>query len=222
MPPPAEKPRKRNDMPGAFKDLWNEFDWEAELKKDDERVAAYIQELPRYIDLPAEDAVIMKHIQERPGLVPSSGDYSGAFPDSIFEDGDEESGEEDLADDWQKRDGAEFFLAAGRLARLWALYFAAENAPEIQKSSLRILCFYGKIMARSGDLIDMDDDEYPALRIAVAKRLLADINTLMGEFRRLAEKWPTAEKVTDFHLENLMIFRDKILALLKKYRAARK
>ena len=61
-------------MPGSLKDNWNEFDWEHELRKDDERVAAYMDELPRYIDLPAEDTVIMKHIQEKPGLVPTDGD----------------------------------------------------------------------------------------------------------------------------------------------------
>ena len=46
-------------MPGPLKDYWTEFDWEAELKKDDARISTYMLELPRYIDLPSEDAVIM-------------------------------------------------------------------------------------------------------------------------------------------------------------------
>ena len=73
-------------MPGSLKDNWDEFDWEKELRKDDERVAAYMDELPRYIDLPSEDAVIMKHLKEKPGLVPPDGDYAGTFLDNIFED----------------------------------------------------------------------------------------------------------------------------------------
>ena len=46
-------------MPGPLKEYWNEFDWERELKKDDARISTYMSELPRYIDLPSEDAVIM-------------------------------------------------------------------------------------------------------------------------------------------------------------------
>lgn len=207
-------------MSGILKENWNEFEWERELRKDDERVAAYMDELPRYIDLPAEDAVIMKHIQEKPGLVPSDGDYSGTFLDQMFEP-EEESGEVDFSEDWQKKDGAEFFVAAGRLSRLWAQYFAADNSPEISCAGIRILCLYGKIMARSGDLIDMEDGEFIPLRIALVKRLLADVNDLMGEFTALSERYPPAGASAEFHFENLMTFRDKLLALLKRYRMKR-
>jgi hypothetical protein len=86
---------------------------------------------------------------------------------------------------------------------------------------MRILCLYGKIMARGADLIDMEDDEYPALRIALVKRLLSDINQLMGELQRLAEKTPSAASKVDFHFEHLMTFREKVLALLAKYRSAK-
>ena len=207
-------------MSGTLKDNWNEFDWEKELRKDDERVAVYMDELPRYIDLPSEDAVIMKHIQEKPGLVPSNGDYSGTFLDNMFEPEDEE--ESDFSDDWQKKDGADFFIAAGRLARLWAQCFARlDSTPELTRSGLRILCLYGKIMARSGDLIDMEDGDYIPLRIALVKRLLADVNELMGNFSLLHDRNPAVRESADFHFENLLVFREKLLALLKKYRSGK-
>lgn len=205
-------------MSGILKDKWNEFDWEAELKKDDERVALYMQELPRYIDLPSEDAVIMKHIQEKPGLIPADGDYSGTFLDNMF-DSDEENAESDFSEDWQKRDGADFYIAASRLARLWAMYFASGSAPEITVRGMRVLCLYGKIMARSGELIDMDDEGFPALRIALTKRLLADLNSLMGEFLALTKEHPESASLADFHFDQLMTFRGKVLDLLKKYRS---
>ena len=204
-------------MPGSLKDHWNEFEWESELRKDDARVAAYLDELPRYIDLPAEDAVIMKQIQEKPGLVPADGDYSGTFLDNMFEP-EEESGEVDFTEDWQQKDGAEFFIAGGRLARLWAQFFARETAPEVTRHGMRILCLYGKIMARSGDLIDMEEDDYVPLRIALVKRLLADVNELMGEFSVLSGLVPAVQEAADFHFENLLSFRDKLLDLLRKYR----
>ena len=208
-------------MPGSLKDNWNEFDWEKELRKDDERAAAYLDELPRYIDLPAEDAVILKHIKEkRPGLVPPDGDYSGTFLDNMFEP--EEEAEVDFTEDWQKKDGATFFIAAGRLARLWAQFSAAHLPPRFTRSNLRILCLYGKIMARSGDLIDMEDGDLIPLRIALVKRLMADVNSLMGEFASLREAFPDSSECADLHFESLLTFREKLFALLRKYRSAKK
>ena len=204
-------------MPGALKDHWNEFDWERELRKDDARVAVYMDELPRYIDLPAEDAVIMKHIEEKPGLVPADGDYSGTFLDNMFEP-EPEDGEVDFTEDWQQRDGAEFFIAASRLARMWAQFGAWSDDPAAVRTNLRILCLYGKIMARSGDLIDMEEDDYIQLRIALVKRLLSDVNELMGEFTALPERHPVPPACSEFHFESLMTFREKLLDLLKKYR----
>lgn len=203
-------------MPGTIKDSWNEFDWENELRKDDARIAVYMDELPRYIDLPAEDAVIMKHIQEKPGLVPADGDTFGSFP------GNETEEEEiDFTGDWQKKDGADFFLAAGRLARLWAQSFASDTSPDATRIGMKILCLYGKIMARSGDLIDMEEDDYVPLRIALVKRLLSDVNALMGEFFLLKDAVPSFEEIADFHYDNLLVFREKLLSLLKAYRAKR-
>ena len=210
-------------MPGSLKDNWDEFDWEKELRKDDERVAAYMDELPRYIDLPSEDAVIMKHLKEKPGLVPPDGDYNGTFLDNIFED-DFES-EDDFTEDWQKKDGAEFYIAASRLSRLWAQFFALQSDPKITVPAIKILCLYGKIMARSGDLIDMADDDYVPLRIALVKRLLADVNELMGLFSSIRETFPDSEECSecaDFHFEGLMTFREKLFTLLKKYRTPAK
>ena len=80
-------------------------------------------------------------------------------------------------------------------------------------------------MARSGDLIDMADDDYVPLRIALVKRLLADVNELMGLFTTLRETFPDSDEYTecaDFHFEGLLTFREKLFTLLKKYRTSAK
>ena len=163
----------------------------------------------------------MKHIKDkRPGLVPPDGDYSGTFLDNMFEP--EEEAEVDFTEDWQKKDGATFFIAAGRLARLWAQFSAAHLPPRFTRSNLRILCLYGKIMARSGDLIDMEDGDLIPLRIALVKRLMADVNSIMGEFAELREAFPDSAECADLHFESLLTFREKLFALLRKYRTAKK
>ena len=209
-------------MPGFLRDQWDEFDWEKELKKDDARISAYMQELPLYIDLPGEDAVIMKHILDKPELVPMDVNKNTYLAEMFNPSADEEE-ETDLSDDWQKRDGAPFFMAAGRLARLWALHFATiQSSPAATESSMKILCYYGKICAQCADLIEMEEEEFPKLKLAIVKRLFADLNALMGELRHYAESFPNQTQKTDFHFDQLMNFREKLFALLHKYRSNKK
>lgn len=206
-------------MPGPLKDYWNEFDWELELKKDDARISTYMQELPRYIDLPSEDAVIMKHIQERPELVPFGGDYRDSSLAGLFEGNADYEEDVSFGEDWQKRDGAEFYIVLGRLAKLWAQHFALLSGRDETVAGMRILALYGKLMAHCAEIIDMDEEEYPALRIATVKRLLADVNLLLGGFRSFGSKFPRSEAKADFHFEHLMLLREKMLRLLEKYRS---
>ena len=59
--------------PDAAREFWTEFDWEKELRKDDERVHTYLRELPKFIDLPQEEALIFQKIQRREELIPHGG-----------------------------------------------------------------------------------------------------------------------------------------------------
>ena len=86
---------------------------------------------------------------------------------------------------------------------------------------MRILALYGKLMARCADIIDMDEDEYPALKIATIKRLLADMNRLLGELRSFSAAYPEAASRTEFHFEHVMAIREKMLTLLEKYRSGK-
>ena len=69
----------------------------------------------------------------------------------------------------------------------------------------------------------MADDDYVPLRIALVKRLLSDVNDLMGQFTALREAVPDSAdcaECADFHFDSLLTFREKLLGLLKKYRTA--
>ncbi len=208
-------------MPGALKDYWNEFDWEVELKKDDARIRTYLQELPRYIDLPSEDAVIMKRIQDKPELVPLNGDYSNSSLSGLFEEEPEDFEEDIPMEEWQKQDGTDFYLVFSRLAKLWAQHFASLQNRDTTGSGMRVLCLYGKLMARCADVIDMSEAEYPPLRIAIVKRLLADINLLLGELRAFGSRFPESSEKADFHFEHVMLLREKMLDLLDRFRSGK-
>ena len=197
------------------KDQWDEFAWEKELKKDDRRIEAYMQELPRYIDLPSEDDLIMKRVMEKPELIPVDGMISPKdIPDEFFPE--EESFP--ITDDWQKQPGSDFYMACCRLARMWALSFAADPAEQTALHGTRVLCLYGAVMARSWDLIEMEEHDYIALRIALCKRLLALVNALLGEFRFLAESDLKIASSAELHYGQMLIFRNKVLQMLHSLR----
>lgn len=204
-------------MAGPLRESWNEFDWEQELRKDDARVSTYVNELPRYIDLPDEDAVIMRQIQRIPELVPQGADWQKLPLQSLFDE-IEFDDEYMSSDEWQKRDGADVYMLLGKLARQWAVAFAGSLRGEAVPKGMRILCVYGKLMARTADILDFDSDEYPALKIALCKRIVADVNTLIGEFEDVLKAQPGLQLKVDGQLSHLQHAREKMLDLITKYR----
>lgn len=208
------------------KEKWNEFDWELELRKDDARVNAYAADLPKYIDLPDEDGVIMNRMRKRSDLAPAGGDWSKLGPVPYDRDDDGEDDEEDAPQDanWKKAPCAPVFRGAAQLTRDWSAFYAVSGEKELLVPTMRILCLYGKLMARSGDIIDMalDPEDAPRsrpLKIALCKRLLADINTLIGELFKLHAFSPVVERKCHEHEGALTQLHDILLDVLTALRA---
>ena len=63
-------------MPIPNNKNWSEFDWERELRKDDERINSYMNELSKFIDLPGEEDIILKSLQNHSKAVPQSINFS--------------------------------------------------------------------------------------------------------------------------------------------------
>jgi hypothetical protein len=187
---------------GEFRD---EFEWEKEIRKDDDRVHDYLAELPRYIDLPDEDKVISKRIHRRG----SSWDDDFDAPDDDCDDDCDDVPEEDFA---QHRDGSDVYTAASRMAIDLTEHFAVEKDQSAARAMMRALTLLGKLMARSLDVLRLEDGELVAFRIALTKRFLADLNELIGEY----EKFPDA--IRDGFLKDAFTMRDDALEKIRKYR----
>lgn len=207
---------------------WNEFDWEREIRKDDARVSAYITELPKYIDLPGEDSILMRTIKRRLGTEKEDDDW-GPVPY------DESAENQDLlpfagGENWRAVRGAPVYHNCAVLARDFALGAATCTREELRPRIMRILTLYGQIMARSADLIDMfmekeraaaeyEDAEIPdALMIAVVKRLLSFQNKLAAELRLLEKESPELRAHADAHLEANGMMHDYLIDLLYSIR----
>lgn len=188
---------------GDFRD---EFEWEKEIRKDDDRVHDYLVELPRYIDLPDEDKVISKRIRRRGStwedFAPEDNGYDDDYDDDIPEE-----------DFTRHRDGSDVYTAASKMAIDLTEYFAVERDPAVARSMMRALTLLGKLMARSLDILRLEDGDLIPFRIALTKRFLADLNELIGEY----ESFPDAE-IRDFFLKDAFTMRDDALAKIRAYR----
>ena len=187
-------------------DYRDEFEWEKEIRKDDDRVHDYLAELPRYIDLPDEDKVISKRIRRRGS---SWDDDFDAPPDDYDDDSDDDVPEEDFA---RHRDGSDVYTAASRMAIDLTEYFAVERDQAVARAMMRAMTLLGKLMARSLDVLRLEDGELVTFRIALTKRFLSDLNELIGEY----EKFP--EDIRDYFLKDAFTMRDEVLEKIRKYR----
>ena len=187
---------------GDFRD---EFDWEKEIRKDDDRVHDYLAELPRFIDLPDEDKVISKRIRRRG----STWEDFAEPPDDDYDDDYDDVPEEDFA---RHRDGSDVYTAASKMAIDLTEYFAVEKDQAAARSMMRALTLLGKLMARALDILRLEDGDLIAFRVALAKRFLADLNDLIGEY----EKFP--EEIRDAFLKDAFSMRDDVLAKIRAYR----
>ena len=186
-------------------DYRDEFEWEKEIRKDDDRVHDYLVELPRYIDLPDEDKVISKRIRRRG----STWDDCDSPSDDDYDDDYDDVPEEDFA---RRRDGSDVYTAASRMAIDLTEHFAVEKDQTAARAMMRALTLLGKLMARSLDILRLEDGDLITFRIALAKRFLSDLNELIGEY----EKFP--ETIRDTFLKDAFAMRDDVLAKIRQYR----
>ena len=91
-------------------------------------------------------------------------------------------------------------------------YFAAEKDQTAARAMMRALTLLGKLMARSLDVLRLEDGELVTFRIALTKRFLSDLNELIGEY----EKFPDA--IRDVFLKDAFKMRDDMLEKIRKYR----
>lgn len=210
-------------MPSPLKEHWSEFDWEQELRKDDARVNAYFQELPRFIDLPAEDEIIYRHIQRKKSLAPTGEPWPMKLPPK--EELSPEEAEEERKrwdEEWQKRPGASVYILCGRIVRKFCTVFAEKTTrPEESESVVKILTVLGRIMARVTDVIELEPGEMPALKIALCKRLAADSNEILGLMEPLSRTDEETAEILHLAREEVLHLREDVLAIIRETRAGK-
>ncbi len=194
---------------------WDEFDWEREIRDEETRIHTYMQELRHYIDLPNEEEMIMKRLQRYPELITQSEEFGDMWMSDFFEEFDDDY---IFSDDWRKKDGSDVYLQLEKLAAQWAVIFASALDDKNASAGMRILCLYGKMLARTADILDVTTENYPSLKVALDKRLVNEINKIIGELDALGTSQSRLSIRTEAQKSHLLTIREKLLDILEKSR----
>ncbi len=191
---------------------WNEFKWDEVLREIDKGISIYFDELPRFIDLPEEEEILMEKM-----LVCNRGDEYYQILNSIF-DSFEDTGDNDFdffsfqADNWELRNGAELFREIGDLSEEFAALYASGTAGIDSSDGIFILSYYGIILREIIYMLEAPPDLNHFI-VALAKRIHGHINSLAMNLRRLSSEKPETEAILEKHVLMLARLRGRTVEL---------
>lgn len=195
-------------MPSSLQEFWNEFDWEKELRKDDERIHIYFRELPAFIDLPYEDDLIFKRIKQREDLIPHGGVWPASLWDQV-EDGEES----DLMTQLRTKafaspNGGKALILCSRQMKKLAMLSMIDLDFSRRDEILRLHCLASKLTITLLNMLSLMPSDLPALRITLCKRLLAILNDIFGNLKAVS---PHTENEEILELIRSMLYRYGII-----------
>lgn len=190
---------------------WNEFQWEREFRKDENRIHYYFKELPHFIDLPEEEDIILKKMKLNPELV-SQNDNWDDFAPSFYNDEPEE--DIFITDDWIQKDTAKIYMQIAKLATQWNIVIAADLTGAAQSLGLHITCLYGRALAYTAELLDSDNEDVAGFTICIGKRLHQEINRIIGTLSEVVRLQPEITEQAISYVNHLQSLREKLLDLI--------
>ena len=116
-----------------------------------------------------------------------------------------------------------FHLHSLRQDRAEILYglFGKTTSPEEAEHTIKILSILGRIMARVTDVIELEPDEMPALKIALCKRLSADCNEILGLMEKLGNTDEETAEILHLAREEVLHLRGDALAIIREIRTGK-
>ena len=202
-------------MDWSFREKWDEFAWAREIRKDELRISGYFRALTGCLDLPGEDELIFKHLMAQPEMVPTGVSDPVRSLRSEFELSEEEW-EEEAA---QRRENRRRnnFEAARRIENLtleWNAFAAVYLDQKQIKTVLQINCALGKLLSRIYNFADTEDaPDTLALRVALLKYMLSDLNELLSVFESFKSENAFADAEDFFNTVTLV--RENIIDKLR-------
>ncbi|MDD5599156.1 MAG: hypothetical protein PHV82_14510 [Victivallaceae bacterium] len=196
---------------------WNEFRWEKEIRQDEKRIRHYFRILPSCLDLPDEEDSIISKLMAQPDLVPSNADISNPenYLDIFFEDDEEHL---DISDIKDRRD-SEIYLDLHKLSVKWNILLVHDLRQSLRRQGMVTACTFGRVIARSIDVIELDETQIPEFRISLLKRILRGLNDLLGQINSFSRRQHSLRNKLDVFNHNLHNIREKVIKIIDETRA---
>ena len=175
---------------------WSEAQWELEIRRDEGRINRYFHELPVCIDLPGEEEFIFADISSIPELVPGNTTSEEWKKLRRFED----EPEDDCCEHEEQCHDDECIKLLDELTVNWNILCVNTLHPDLWCAGVGITCDFSKLIARIADFNNTDKNGEYALKKALGKRMLKDLNMLTLRLNDLAryqsEITPTIDDFT--------------------------
>lgn len=183
----------------------SEFDWEREIRRDENRISRYYRELIYCLDLPGEEEIINEQLSGRSSAPVPVGEFGDVLRNRRFFDDDEED------ENAPPRQYSPLVNRIDRLAAEWcALCASILDARLFVPGGMGVACAYAKLLARVADFTDADPVRESALRTSLIKRALSDLNELAGVLGEIAERQRSLCNVIAWHINELSQLRENL------------
>ena len=194
---------------------WNEFQWEQELRRHENRIARFYQDLVYCIDLPAEEANGDFQLGDED---PASAPPGSALQDWLRDHDDEE--EEDNAPERRPTCFAPVD-AIDQLGVFWNLITATKLEPKLLPCGMGINCAFAKLLARVADFTEPAHDATLPLRLTLGKRSLTDLKELSVMLESIAAEQKSLLPEISRIQARLLIVREQLVDGLRELRSSR-
>ena len=196
---------------------WNEFRWEEEIRRDEQRISGYFRELAGCLDLPGEEELIYGQLASQNDLVPQS-ESAESWRD--YFSGNEEEDEEYSEHAAAPRRTVESATVdeLDMLCAEWNIFIAVPLPPPLAAQALSCSCAFAKLLARVADFLEPDPDCAPALLTSLGKRSLRDLNETVDLLSKISIYHEIFREKADYFISRLAEIRERLIARLEKYR----
>lgn len=201
--------------------VWDEFQWEKELRKHESRIARYFQGLVYCIDLPAEESCAdFRFGSAMPSDPVSTRNSNNQALQEWLQEHDSDNEDTDTAPEERRPSCFAPVDAVDQLAVTWNTVCAVRLRSDLNQSGMGITCAFAKLLARVADFTEPGRECTTPLLITLGKRSLADLKELCNLLESLGQEQHSLQETVSAITARLLLVREQLLCRLKELRSS--
>ena len=184
---------------------FDEYQWEAFFREEEKNVRKYLNELPKYIDLPGEDLILSGNDPQQFDFYNEAYEYEYDDPEDFI---------------WEEEIQAPVLKKIIELSRSWLLIQNATLGGEEKILGLQITAILAMISGRLQAITSADAEKNNGFIIAHCKHIRAELSKCEEIMRKINNHSPRLQKIINEKISVLAeiseFISDKIFDLRKK------